>query len=82
MWVIRNLHVVEWLLNKAAIAHQHNRRNYTSIKTIVLNIFTNNKAKSIHCNLQRCISVYVFWLMEMKGMNIFFQLKKSFGDWT
>ena len=44
------------------------------MKTIViifLNIFTNNKAKHIHCNLQCCIFVYVSWLMQLKGILIY-----------
>ena len=40
-----------------------------------LKFFTNSKAKSIKWNLQRCIFVDIFWLMEIKGMNIFWCLK-------
>ena len=45
-------------------------------KNNYLNVFIDNKAKSIQCNLQRCIFVYVFWLTKIKGMNIFWCLKK------
>ena len=67
-------------LNDATIAGQHNRRNLTSIKTILLKVFNNSKVKSIQCNLQRCIFDYVFWLVEIKGMNKFWCLKNPFGD--
>lgn len=33
---------------------------------IILNIFPDYKAKSIHCNLQLCIFVSIFCLMEKK----------------
>ena len=58
---------------------QHNTTQQTKLnfdKKILLNVFTHSKAKSIQCKLQR-IFVYVFWLMEIKGMNIFWCLKNS-----
>ena len=48
--------------------------------SIVLNIFTNNEAKTIYCNLQCCIFVYTICLMETQGINPCWHLKESFGD--
>ena len=51
MQVTQNQHAVELLLNNANNTNQHNRRNQTSMRTNALNIFTDNRAKSIYCNL-------------------------------
>ena len=56
MWVTPTQHAVKSLLNYATIADQ-----YVPVKlnfgknNNVLNIFTDNKAKRIQCNLQHCI---------------------------
>ena len=50
---------------------KNNDNNNTDI-IVLIYIFTDNKVKSIYCNLQCYIFVYVFWLMEIQGINIYF----------
>ena len=66
MLVTRNRNAVDSLLNNETIADQHNRRNQTSIKTIVLNIFTDNEGK-----LFIAISNALFFVWKYKELIYF-----------